>query len=47
MLIAGEYLSTANKGKGLLLGEFRSCFTSVVIIGAGTVGEYACRTALV
>jgi len=47
MLIAGEYLSTANKGKGLMLGGVSGLIpTSVVIIGAGTVGEYACRTAL-
>lgn len=47
MLIAGEYLSTVNKGKGLMLGGISGLIpTNVVIIGAGTVGEYACRTSL-
>ena len=47
MLIAGEYLSTVNKGKGLMLGGISGLMpTSVVVIGAGTVGEYACRTSL-
>ena len=47
LLIAGEYLSNINNGKGLMLGGISGLFpTSVVIIGAGTVGEYACRTAL-
>ena len=47
MLIAGEYLSTVNKGKGLMLGGISGLLpTNVVVIGAGTVGEYACRTSL-
>ena len=47
MLIAGEYLSTVNKGKGLMLGGVSGLVpTNVVIIGAGTVGEYACRASL-
>ncbi len=47
MLIAGEYLSTVNKGKGLMLGGVSGLLpTNVVIIGAGTVGEYACRASL-
>ena len=47
MLIAGEYLSNTNKGKGLMLGGISGLIpTSVVIIGAGTVGEYACRASL-
>jgi len=47
LLIAGEYLSNANNGKGLMLGGISGLIpTNVVIIGAGTVGEYACRTAL-
>tara|TARA_B100001142_G_C14348697_1_gene661095 strand:- start:12113 stop:12841 length:729 start_codon:yes stop_codon:yes gene_type:complete len=47
LLIAGEYLSNINNGKGLMLGGISGLIpTSVVIIGAGTVGEYACRTAL-
>ena len=47
LLIAGEYLSNVNKGKGLMLGGISGLMpTNVVIIGAGTVGEYACRTSL-
>ena len=47
LLIASEYLSNINNGKGLMLGGISGLIpTSVVIIGAGTVGEYACRTAL-
>ncbi len=47
MLIASEYLSTVKKGKGLMLGGISGLLpTNVVIIGAGTVGEYACRAAI-
>ena len=47
MLIAAEYLSSANEGKGLILGGITGVPpTQVVIIGAGTVAEYAARTAL-
>jgi len=47
LLIAGEYLSNINNGKGLMLGGISGLLpTNVVVIGAGTVGEYACRTAL-
>jgi len=47
LLIAGEYLSNVNNGKGLMLGGISGLIpTNVVVIGAGTVGEYACRTAL-
>ena len=47
MLIAGQYLSSANCGKGMLLGGISGIPpTKVVIIGAGIVGEYAARTAL-
>ena len=43
LLIAAEYLSNINNGKGLMLGGITGLMpTSVVIIGAGTVGEYAC-----
>jgi alanine dehydrogenase len=46
-LIAGEYLSNAFGGKGLMLGGVTGvASTEVVIIGAGTVGEQAARTAL-
>lgn len=47
MLIASEYLSAVNNGKGLLLGGITGVPpTQVVIVGAGTVAEYASRTAL-
>jgi len=47
MLIAGQYLSSANKGKGVLLGGISGIPpTKVIIIGAGVVGEFATRTAL-
>ncbi len=42
MLLAGNYLSNANNGKGMLLGGISGIPpTKVVIIGAGIVGEYA------
>jgi len=47
MLVAGQYLSSANNGKGVLVGGISGIPpTKVVIIGAGIVGEYAARTAL-
>jgi alanine dehydrogenase len=47
MLIAGQYLSSSNKGKGVLLGGVSGIApTKVIILGAGIVGEYAARTAL-
>ncbi|MDE3235178.1 MAG: alanine dehydrogenase [Bacteroidota bacterium] len=47
MLIAGQYLSSFNKGKGVLLGSISGIPpTKVVIIGAGIVGEVATRNAL-
>jgi alanine dehydrogenase len=47
ILIAGEYLSSVNKGKGLVIGGVSGVPpTEVVIIGAGTVGEFAARAAL-
>ncbi|MCU0325034.1 MAG: alanine dehydrogenase [Spirosomaceae bacterium] len=47
MLIAAEYLSSVNDGRGIILGGITGVPpTKVVIIGAGTVGEYAARTAL-
>lgn len=47
MLIAAEYLSTVNDGKGIILGGITGVPpTKVVIVGAGTVAEYAARTAL-
>ncbi len=46
MLIASEYLNSANNGKGIILGAITGVAPSnVVILGAGTVAEYAARTA--
>ena len=47
MLIAGQYLSSFNKCKGVLLGGISGIRpTKVVIVGAGIVGEFATRNAL-
>ncbi|HLP11310.1 MAG TPA: alanine dehydrogenase [Flavobacteriales bacterium] len=47
ILIAGEYLSNVNKGKGLIMGGISGVPPAdVVILGAGTVGEFATRSAL-
>ena len=47
LLIAGEYLSNTKNGKGLMLGGISGLIpTNIVVIGAGTVGEYACQTSL-
>lgn len=47
MLIAGQYLSNANHGKGVLVGGISGVPpTKVIIIGAGIVGEQTARTAL-
>ena len=47
MLIAGQYLGSANHGKGVLLGGISGIAPAkVIILGAGIVGEYAARTAL-
>ena len=47
ILIAAEYLSKVNNGKGAMLGGISGIApTEIVIIGAGTVAEYAARTAL-
>lgn len=47
MQIAAEYLSTVNGGKGVILGGITGVPpTKVVIIGAGTVAEYAARAGL-
>ncbi len=46
LLIAGEYLSSAN-GRGIILGGITGVPpTKVVIVGAGTVAEFATRAAL-
>jgi alanine dehydrogenase len=47
MLIAAQYLSSANHGKGVLLGGISGIPpTKVIILGAGIVGEYAARAAI-
>lgn len=47
VLIAAEYLSNVFNGKGLMLGGITGVPpTEIVILGAGTVGEYAARTAI-
>ena len=46
MLIAGQYLSNFNQGKGVLLGGISGVPpTKVVIIGADIIGEFATRNA--
>jgi len=47
LLIAAEYLNTRNNGRGIIMGGVTGVPpTKIVIIGAGTVGEYAARTGL-
>ncbi|MFH0866939.1 MAG: alanine dehydrogenase [Bacteroidota bacterium] len=47
VLIAAEYLSDPKYGKGSMLGGFSGISpTEVVILGAGTVGEFAARAAM-
>lgn len=47
ILIAAEILSNANQGNGLMFGNISGVPpTEVVIIGAGTVGEFAARSAI-
>ncbi len=47
VLIGGEYLSTDKGGQGLMLGGISGVAPAeVVILGAGTVGEFATRAAL-
>lgn len=47
ILIAAEYLSNANHGKGILLGGISGVPPAkVVILGAGAVGTYAARAAI-
>lgn len=47
MLIAAEYLSSVNDGRGIILGGITGVPpTKVVILGAGTVAEYAARAAI-
>ncbi len=45
--IGAQYLSSTDKGKGILLGGITGITpTEVVILGAGTAAEYASRTVL-
>ena len=47
VLIAAEYLSHANGGQGLMFGGISGVKpTEVVILGAGTVAEFAARAAI-
>jgi alanine dehydrogenase len=47
LLIAAQYLSSSNHGKGVLLGGISGIApTKVIILGAGIVGEYAARAAM-
>jgi len=47
ILVAGELLSSFSSGKGIMLGGIAGVTpTEVVVIGAGTVGEFATRAAL-
>ena len=47
VLIASELLSNVNKGNGLLFGNISGVPPlEVVILGAGTVGEFAARSAI-
>jgi alanine dehydrogenase len=47
LLIAAEYLNSRNNGRGIIMGGVTGVPpTKIVIIGAGTVGEYAARTIL-
>jgi alanine dehydrogenase len=47
IIIAGEYLSNNNGGKGVMLGGISGITpTEVVILGAGTAAEFAARAAL-
>jgi alanine dehydrogenase len=47
VMIAAEYLADSTYGKGCMLGGFTGIAPAeVIILGAGTVGEYAARAAL-
>ena len=47
IMIGSEYLSSENGGKGVILGGVTGVPPrNVVVVGAGTVGEFAVRTAL-
>ena len=47
IMVAGEYLNNSHIGKGELIGGFTGIPpTQIVIIGAGSVGEYAARAGI-
>jgi len=47
ILLAAEYMSNCEFGRGKMLGGFSGISpTEVVILGAGTVGEYSARAAI-
>ena len=47
LLIAAEYLNSSNGGRGIIVGGITGVPPArVVIIGAGTVGEYTARAAI-
>jgi alanine dehydrogenase len=47
ILIAAEYLSSLHQGQGQMFGGISGVSpTNVVVLGAGTVGEFATRSAL-
>ncbi len=47
IMIIGEYLSNAHNGKGVLMGGITGISPAeIVIIGAGTAGEFAARAAI-
>lgn len=47
ILIGAEYLSNVNNGKGIMLGGASGVAPcQIVILGAGTVGQYASRAAI-
>ncbi|MEM0941903.1 MAG: alanine dehydrogenase [Bacteroidota bacterium] len=47
MIIAAEYLSSTNEGRGIIIGGITGVPpTKVLILGAGTVAEFAARAAL-
>lgn len=47
IMIASEYLNNSRGGKGIILGGVNGVTpTEIVILGAGTLGEYAARTAI-
>ena len=48
IMIASEYLNNSRGGKGIVLGGVSVGLrpAEIVILGAGTLGEFAARTAL-